>query len=142
MTILKNKNFRAWNGSFNSHYANFNGYQKLAYALVCSCIETLTHQPKYKVYTIKKDGKTHHYFTSYNSFALMYADAYHFLHSDFFEFLCISCFVDAETMHTRIESYVDKELVDYGDELYSKKTKETKVIRLSGKEHTLEIIKL
>ena len=140
--MITTKNFRAWNGSYNSHYAQFTGYQKLAYALVCSCIEILTQKPKHKVYTIKKDGKTHHYFTSYNSFALSYADAYHFLHSDFFEFLCLCCLVDAESMHTRIEKLIDLELVKYGDELFEKKHKDYKVIRLSGKEHTLEIIKL
>lgn len=139
--IQKTKNFRAWNGQYNDKYAKFDGYQKLAYALVCSTIETLTQKPKHKVYTIKKAGITRHYFTSYNRFSLDYADAYHFLHSDLFEFLCSACYVDAEAMHARVAGYIDTALVEYGDQLYAKRAKETKTICLSGTEHTLEIIK-
>ena len=127
------KQIRAYNSQPPAHW---DGYQKLAYALIYTALEALARPVRFKaVYTYEEYPI---YTSDYTNHAIQYADAWHFIQSKYAEACCAACGLDIEEMREKVKARVNPALVRLGDIELSKEPKTTIGLRLGKKTRRIE----
>ena len=111
---------------------SWDGYQKLAYALITSALEVLKERQKCEIRVQRVERLTHFHILHAKKYAIEYADAWDFVQSAFFMGCAAMCEMDGDVLLERIAEHVDHDLVASGYAYLAKEPKLSVEMRSLG----------